>query len=74
MNALELVEVGDSLGVILPDALLARLKFGDGDTLFLTETANGLMLTKTDPVLEGTMSQAKTIMKKRSKVLRALSK
>jgi putative addiction module antidote len=74
MNALELVEVGDSLGVILPDALLARLKLGDGDTLFLTETANGLMLTKTDPVLEGTMSQAKTIMKKRSKVLRALSK
>jgi putative addiction module antidote len=74
MNALELVEVGDSLGVILPQELLARLKVGDGDTLFLTETAQGITLTTTDPQLMGKMLQAKSTMQKRQGGLRKLSK
>jgi putative addiction module antidote len=74
MNALELVEMGDSLGVILPQELLARLKVGDGDTLFLTETAQGITPTTTDPQLMGKMLQAKSTMQKRQGGLRKLSK
>jgi putative addiction module antidote len=74
MNALELVEMGDSLGVILPQELLARLKVGDGDTLFLTETAQGITLTTTDAQLMGKMLQAKSTMQKRQGGLRKLSK
>jgi hypothetical protein len=49
MNAVELLEIGDSLGFILPDEMLRRLKVGLGDTLFLTQTARGFNLTTVDP-------------------------
>jgi hypothetical protein len=49
MNTLELVEIGDSLGLIFSEELLQRLKVGAGDTVFLTETARGFTLTTVDP-------------------------
>lgn len=39
--------VGDSVGVILPDEVVARLKIGDGDTVVLTETPSGLRSHRT---------------------------
>ncbi|MDD2881060.1 MAG: hypothetical protein PHQ58_11530 [Rhodoferax sp.] len=41
----ELVEVGDSLGLVLPDALLSRWNLTVDDTIFMTETASGFMLS-----------------------------
>jgi putative addiction module antidote len=52
MSALKLTQIGNSVGVILPKELLARLKVKKGDTLFLTEAANGLTLTPYDPEVE----------------------
>jgi hypothetical protein len=49
MNATELLDIGDSLGLILPDEMLQRLKIGVGDSLFLTETERGFNLTTVDP-------------------------
>ena len=49
MNAIELLEIGDSFGFILPDEMLQRLKIGVGDTLFLAQTAQGFNLTTVDP-------------------------
>jgi len=34
MYALKLTQIGDSLGVILPDELLAQLKLENGDTVY----------------------------------------
>jgi hypothetical protein len=53
MNALELVEIGDSLGLIFSDEILQRLKVVAGDTLFLTETLQGFTLTTVDPQTAG---------------------
>jgi putative addiction module antidote len=39
MSALKLSQIGNSVGVILPKEVLARLKLVKGDTLFLTEAA-----------------------------------
>ena len=41
MKSLELIEVGDDLGAILPEEVIARLQVGLGDAIELTETADG---------------------------------
>ena len=74
MSALKLTQIGNSVGVILPKELLARLKLEKGDTVFCTEAANGLMLSAYNPEFETQMAAARSIMKKRRDALRELAK
>jgi putative addiction module antidote len=74
MTALKLTQIGNSVGVILPKEVLARLKVGKGDTLFVTEAANGVVLTPYSAEFEQQMTAARRIMKKRRDVLRELAK
>jgi putative addiction module antidote len=74
MSALKLTSIGNSVGVILPKEVLARLGVGKGDTLFAVETDGGLRLTTSDPEFEKQMEVARQVMKKRRTVLRALAK
>jgi putative addiction module antidote len=74
MTTLKLTQIGNSVGVILPKEVLARLKLEKGDTVFVTEAADGIKLTPYDPAFETQMSQARGIMKKRRNVLRELAK
>jgi putative addiction module antidote len=74
MSALKLTQIGNSVGVILPKELLARLKVTKGDSLFWTEAANGVNLSTYDPEFERQMTEARNIMKKRKVVLRELAK
>jgi len=48
---LELIAIGDSLGVALPEEVLARLKVRVGDFLVLTEAPDGFLITRSDPDL-----------------------
>ncbi len=53
MSALKLTQIGNSVGVILPKEVLARLKLVKGDSVFVTDAANGgVTLTPYDPALE----------------------
>ena len=74
MSALKLTQIGNSVGVILPKDLLARLKLEKGDTLFWTEAANGVNLSAYSPEFEVQMTEARRIMKKRRAVLHELAK
>ena len=74
MSALKLTQIGNSVGVILPKELLSRLKLEKGDTLFVSDAANGVMLTPYDPELDEQMAQARRIMKKHRAVLHELAK
>lgn len=74
MAALKLTQIGNSVGVILPKELLARLKVEKGDSLFWTEAANGVNLTAYDPEFVSQMTEARRIMKKRRDVLHELAK
>lgn len=74
MIALKLTSIGNSLGVVLPREVTARLKIEKGDTLFLTEAADGYRLTPYDPEFESQMAVARKMMKKRRTALRALAK
>lgn len=51
MFALKLTQIGNSVGVILPKEVLARLKLEKGSSVFITETPNGYALTPYDPAL-----------------------
>jgi putative addiction module antidote len=74
MHQLKLIQIGNSVGVVLPKEVLAQLKVEKGDTLVLTEAADGVRLTPFDPKFEAQMSEARKIMKKRRNVLRELAK
>lgn len=74
MTALKLTQIGNSVGVILPKDVLARLKVEKGDTLFVIDAANGVMLTPYSAEFEVQMSLARKIMKKRRNVLHELAK
>jgi putative addiction module antidote len=74
MSALKLTQIGNSVGVILPKEVLARLKVEKGDTLFMSDAANGVTLSTYDPEFEVQMTAARRIMKKRRAVLHELAK
>ena len=74
MAVLKLTQIGNSVGVILPKEVLARLRLEKGDTLYLTDAANGVMLTPYSAEFETQMVAARGVMKKRRNVLRELAK
>lgn len=74
MTALKLTQIGNSVGVILPKEMLARLKLVKGDSVFVTDSANGITLSPYNPTLDAQMKEARAIMKKRRNVLRELAK
>ncbi|HTP94877.1 MAG TPA: AbrB/MazE/SpoVT family DNA-binding domain-containing protein [Burkholderiales bacterium] len=74
MQILKLVQVGNSVGVILPREALARMKVQKGDAVYLTESPDGFRITPHDPQFETQMKAARAIMKKRRAALRELAK
>lgn len=74
MSVLKLTAIGNSVGVILPKELLAKLGVGKGDTLHAIETEDGIRLTTADPDFDAQMEVARRIMRERRNVLRELAK
>jgi putative addiction module antidote len=74
MHALKLTQIGNSVGLILPKEVLARLKLEKGDTVFVTETPEGVAVTPYDPQFAEQMDAARAVMKKRRAVLHELAK
>lgn len=75
MIALKLTQVGNSVGVILPKELLAQLKLEKGDTLFVTEAANGSMrLTPYDPSLAEEVELGREFMREYRDTFHQLAK
>ena len=74
MVALKLTQVGNSTGLVLPKEVQARLNVGKGDTVFLTEAADGYRLTPYSPEFETQMKAARALMKRRRNALRELAK
>ena len=63
MHTLKLTQIGNSVGVVLPKEALARLKVGKGETVFLTETPDGYVLTPYDPTLEEEIQAGREFMR-----------
>ncbi|MDP1921289.1 MAG: AbrB/MazE/SpoVT family DNA-binding domain-containing protein [Myxococcales bacterium] len=63
MTALKLTQIGNSVGVILPKELLTRLRVEKGDSLFVTESPDGLTLTPYDPSLTEEVERGREFMR-----------
>ena len=74
MAALKLTQIGNSVGVILPKEVLARLKVEKGDTLYLTDAAIGVMLTPYDPALDAQVEAGREFMREYRDTFHQLAK
>lgn len=72
--ALKVTQIGNSVGVILPKEMLARMKVGKGDSLYVTEVPDGVTLRPYDAEFAEQMEVAREIMKEYRDVLRELAK
>ena len=73
MQALKIMAIGNSAGIILPKEMLDRLRVGKGETLFVLETKNGFELTPYNPEFAAQMEVAERIMREDRDVLRKLA-
>jgi len=62
MYTLKLTQIGNSVGVVLPREALARLKLSKGESVFLTETPQGYVLTPYDPALDEEIQAGRQFM------------
>ena len=74
MTTLKLTQIGNSLGLILPREVLARLKLQKGDTVFVTEAANGVTLTPYDPDLDQQLEIGREFMREYRDTFHQLAK
>lgn len=74
MVKVKVTAIGNSIGIVLPKEVSARLKVGKGDTLFLTETPDGYALGAGDPSFEQFMELAEEGMRAYPNALRELAK
>ncbi len=74
MTTVKIRNVGNSLGVVLPKEMIARLRVAKGDSLFVQETVDGIRLTPYDPEFQQQMEIAEIVMREDRDALRALSK
>lgn len=65
--------VGNSTGIVLPKELLMKLKIEKGDTLYVTETPDGVQLTPYDEKFLRVMEAAHQVMRENRDVLRKLA-
>jgi putative addiction module antidote len=71
---LKLTQIGNSVGVILPKEVLARLKLEKGDAIFITETPDGFAITPYDPALENQLEAGREFMREFRDTFHALAK
>jgi putative addiction module antidote len=72
---LQVKKIGNSIGLILPKDLLARLKLGEGDKLHVIEqTERGIKLSPYDPKHSRAMEIARRSFRKYADTFRALAK
>ncbi len=65
--------VGSSVGIVLPKEILSKLHVQKGDSLYITETPDGVQLTPYDERFVRVMEAADRVMRENRDVLRKLA-
>lgn len=74
-SLLRIKKIGNSLGLILPKDLLARLRLKEGDKLYVVEqTERGIKLSPYDPKHAKAMEIARRSFRKYADTYKALAK
>jgi putative addiction module antidote len=75
MLELKIRKVGNSLGVVLPKEAAAKLNVAEGDSVYITESAEGgFRFTAENPEFAAQMKSAEGIIKRYRNTLRELAK
>jgi putative addiction module antidote len=69
----KILTVGSSAGIVLSKEILAHLNAQKGDTLYISNTPDGIKLTPYDPDFAEEMEAARKVMRKHRDVLRKLA-
>jgi putative addiction module antidote len=69
----KITTVGSSAGVVLPKEVLTKLRVQKGDTLYLSETPDGIELSPYDPEFEQEIEAARIVMRRYRNALRKLA-
>lgn len=73
MTTLKIRKVGNSLGATFPKEVLEKLKVGEGDIVYVTETPDGIQLTPYDPAFEQAMEAYRKVNNQYKNALRELA-
>ena len=73
-TSVKITKIGNSAGVVLPKELLAKLRAGVGDTLYVSETPDGIRIIAGNPDFVARMEMAEAIMREDRDILRVLAK
>lgn len=71
---LEIRQIGNSFGVILPKKIMDDLHVNQGDSLYVLETENGITLTPYDPHFDEVMDAYDSFSKRYRNALKELAK
>jgi putative addiction module antidote len=71
--SVKVTTVGSSTGIVLPRELLTKLNIQKGDTLYVTETPDGVQLSPYNEQFAKTMEAAQDIMRRYRDTLRKLA-
>jgi putative addiction module antidote len=74
MNPLKVTQIGNSLGVVLPKELVARLKLQREDLVHVTDSPDGIVLTPYDPALDEQVGLGREFMHEYRDTFRQLAK
>lgn len=72
-ETLKIRKIGNSLGMLLPKELAAKMKVEEGDTLFVTEGPEGVTLTPFDPDFDEAMRDADEFLRTHRDAFRKLA-
>lgn len=73
-RTLKVRRIGNSLGVVLPKDVLAKLGVGEGDALSVSDTPDGVALTMFDDEVARQVEIGRDLMKRYRNALRELAK
>jgi putative addiction module antidote len=73
-RTLKVRKIGNSLGVVLPKEVLAKLKVGEGDQLTVSDTPEGVQLTGFDDEVARLVEIMRDLAKRYRNALRELAK
>jgi len=73
-TTLKLTAVGTSTGVVIPKEMLNRMKVERGDTLHVSETPEGYLITPYDPNVASQVEAGREFMKTYRDTFKELAK
>ena len=69
----KVISIGNSIGIVLPKEVASRLHLEKGDSVFITETPEGVRLSPYDDAFARKMDAMEQVMRENRDVLKRLA-